>query len=204
MKKKFLTLIENKIKKEYPKYSKEEIETIMYGVETIYITITKTIIIFSLAAVLGLFKELLFLLIAFNIMRIPAFGLHASNGTICLIFSSLLFIISTILCKYLNIPVSVSIIIYILMFINIVLYAPADTVKRPLINAKKRKRYKIISIIFTLIYFLLSLFIKDNLITNSLTFGLLIECILINPITYKVFNMPYKNYISYDLSAKSD
>ena len=55
MKKKFLTLIENKIKKEYPKYSKEEIETIMYGVETIYITITKTIIIFSLAAVLGLF-----------------------------------------------------------------------------------------------------------------------------------------------------
>lgn len=204
MKKKFLLLIENKIKKEYPKYSKEEIETIMYGVETIYITITKTIIIFSLAAIMGLFKELLFLLIAFNIIRIPAFGLHASNGTICLIFSSLLFIISTFLCKYVEIPIYILVILYILMFINIILYAPADTVKRPLINAKKRRRYKIVSIIFILIYFILTIIIKNNLVINSLTFGLLIECILINPITYKIFKMPYKNYMTYDLSAISD
>ena len=204
MKKKFLLLIENKIKKEYPKYSKEEIETIMYGVETIYITVTKTIVIFTLAAFLGLFKELLFLLIAFNIMRIPAFGLHASNGTICLIFSSLLFIISTFLCKHVEMPIYILISLYVIMLINIILYAPADTVKRPLINTKKRKRYKIISIIFSLIYFILALFIKNNLIINSLTFGLLIECILINPITYKVFNMPYKNYKTYDLNAKSD
>lgn len=201
MKKKFLKLIENKIKKEYPKYSKEEIETIMYGVETIYITITKTIIIFSIAGILGIFKELLFLLIAFNIMRIPAFGLHASNGTICLIFSSLLFIISTILCKYIELPIYLVLILYILMLINIILYAPADTVKRPLINQKKRKRYKIISIIFTLLFFILSMNIKDNLVVNSLTFGVLIECILINPLTYKMFKMPYKNYKNYDLNA---
>ncbi len=204
MKKKCLLLIENKIKKEYPKYSKEEIETIMYGVETIYITVTKTIIIFTLAAILGLFKELLFLLVAFNIIRIPAFGLHASNGTICLIFSSLLFIISTFLCKYIEMPIYMIIILYLLMFINILLYAPADTVKRPLINAKKRKKYKTISIIFSLIFFILSIFIKNNLIVNSLTFGLLIECILINPITYKLFKMPYKNYVTYNLNAKSD
>lgn len=201
MKRKFLTLIKNKIKKEYPKYSKEEIETIMYGVETIYITVTKTIIIFSIAGILGIFKELLFLLIAFNIMRIPAFGLHASNGTICLIFSSLLFIISTILCKYVELPIYLVLILYILMLINIILYAPADTVKRPLINQKKRKRYKIISIIFTLLFFILSMIIKDNLVVNSLTFGLLIECILINPLTYKMFKMPYKNYKNYDLNA---
>ena len=201
MKKKFLKLIENKIKKEYPKYSKEEIETIMYGVETIYITVTKTIIIFSIAGILGIFKELLFLLIAFNIMRIPAFGLHASNGTICLIFSSLLFIISTILCKYVELPIYLVLILYILMLINIILYAPADTVKRPLINQKKRKRYKIISIIFTLLFFILSMNIKDNLVVNSLTFGVLIECILINPLTYKMFKMPYKNYKNYDLNA---
>ena len=201
MKKKFLLLVENKIKKEYPKQSKEEIETIMYGVETIYITVTKTIIIFTLAAILGLFKELLFLLIAFNIIRIPAFGLHASNGNVCLIFSSLLFIISTFLCKYVEIPIYILIILFIIILINIILYAPADTIKRPLINVKKRKRYKILSILVTLIYFILTILIENNLIINSLIFGLLIECILINPITYKIFKMPYNNYKNYDLNA---
>ena len=87
------------------------------------------------------------------------------------------------------------------MLINIILYAPADTVKRPLINSKKRKKYKITSIIFTLIYFVLAIITKDNLVVNSLTFGLLIECILISPFTYKTFKMPYKNYKNYDLNA---
>ena len=79
------------------------------------------------------------------------------------------------------------------------LYAPADTVKRPLINKKKRKMYKILSVITALIFISL-IFIVDNfLIKNILIFALILESILILPITYKIFKLPYRNYLNYKL-----
>ena len=202
MKKYFLNYFKKAIIKQYPNYSKEKIEEIMYGIEGIYLTITKCIIIFTIALLLGIFKELIFLLIAFNIIRTFAFGMHASNSIVCLIFSSLLFIGATFLCKCANIPNLVLYILYLISFIIILLYSPADTVKRPLIKKKKRNRFKIISCFVTILYFVISLIIKDRLIINSLILGLLIECILILPITYKIFKMPYGNYKKYGLNTK--
>ena len=46
MKKRFLSKIKNNIIKQYPNYPKEKIDEIMYGIEGIYMLITKTIIIF--------------------------------------------------------------------------------------------------------------------------------------------------------------
>ena len=91
--------------------------------------------------------------------------------------------------------------LYLIVLVIISLYAPADTIKRPLIKRNKRIKFKILSIMVVIIYFILTLVLKNNLLINSLIFGLLIECILINPITYKVFKMPYKNYITYNLNA---
>ena len=51
------------------------------------------------------------------------------------------------------------------------------------------------------LYFILTLLIKNNLIINSLIIGTIIECILVLPITYKAFNMPYNNYKNYGLST---
>jgi len=72
MKKRFLSKIKNNIIKQYPNYPKEKIDEIMYGIEGIYMLITKTIIIFILAMILGIFKELLYLLISFNFIRLFA------------------------------------------------------------------------------------------------------------------------------------
>lgn len=201
MKKRFLNIIKKNIKEQYPNYSKEKIDEIMYGVEGIYLTITKTIIIFTLALILGIFKELLFLLIAFNFIRLFAFGMHVDKSSKCLIFSSTLFIISTFICKYISINNLTLFILYGIIFISVILYAPADTVKRPILKKNKRQKFKILSIIVATIYFIISIKVKNNLLTNSLTIGLLIECILINPLTYKIFNMPYKNYKKYGLNT---
>ncbi len=203
MKKLFLKKIKNLIKIQYPEYSSEKVEEIMYGVEGIYLTITKSVIIFSIAFVLGILKELLLLLIAFNFIRLFSFGMHASKSWICLIFSSSVFIGGTYLCKLITIPTNVLIISYILIFMIIMKYSPADTVKRPLINKKKRIKYKLLSFLVVLTYLIISLIIKDILIRNSLFMGLVIECILILPITYKIFNLPYKNYKNYGLTAVS-
>lgn len=82
-----------------------------------------------------------------------------------------------------------------------ILFSPADTVKRPLIKKKKRIIFKILSIVVTIIYFVITLLIKNKLLINSMLFGLLVECILILPITYRIFKMPYKNYIKYGLNT---
>ena len=201
MKKRFLNSIRNSIKKQYPNYSNDKIDEIMYGVEGIYLTITKTIIIFALAFLFKIAKELLFLLIAFNFIRLFAFGMHANNSITCLIFSSLMFIGGAFICKYVTISKPVLYALYLFSLIIISIYSPADTVKRPLIKKKKRIRFKILSILTVIIYAIISLFIKDNLIINYLIIGLLIECILISPITYKIFKIPYKNYKSYGLNT---
>lgn len=201
MKKSILSKIRDNIKKQYPKYSESKLDEIMYGVEGIYLTITKAIIIFTIALVLGIFKELIILLLMFNFIRLFAFGIHASSSVICLIFSSILFIGCAYLCKVIDISQNILYVLYIIAVVIIAIYAPADTVKRPLIKKKKRLAFKALSVIVTIIYFVTSLFIKNNLLINSMIIGLLIECLLIIPITYKVFKLPYKNYKNYGLNT---
>ena len=66
--------------KDLDKYDKIQLEKIKYGIESIYLTITKFVIITLISLLLGLQKEMLLLLILFNILRITAFGLHASKS----------------------------------------------------------------------------------------------------------------------------
>lgn len=202
MKKRFLNIIRNSIKKQYPNYSEDKLDEIMYGVEGIYLTITKMIIIFIFAFILGVANELLLLLIAFNFVRLFAFGMHADKSWICLLFSGLLFLGGAVLTKNIVINKPFLYTLYLIVIIIIAIYSPADTVKRPLINKKRRIKFKILSVIMAITYLIITILIKDNTLINILIFGLIIECILILPITYKVFKMPYKNYKSYGLNTK--
>ena len=195
MKKKILNFFRNKITTQYPNYNNDKIDEIMYGIEGIYLTVEKAIIIFTISFMLGIFKNLIFLLIAFNIIRLFAFGVHASKSIICLIFSSIIFLSFAFLCKIITLDKNILFIIYPIILIIMYFFAPADTVKRPLINEKKRKRFKRLSLLITIIYFIISiLYVNKSIITNYLFFGLIIECMLINPITYKLFNTSYNNY----------
>ena len=72
--------------------------------------------------------------------------------------------------------------------------SPADTKKRPIVNHKRRLIYKIISTILAIIFVTLSILIKNNYISNCLIFGLVLQNILISPLTYKIFKQPYNNY----------
>lgn len=196
MKEKFLNSSMNLIC-ENKKYSKDEIAMIKYGLEAIYLTVTKMIIIFALAYILGIIKETLLLLILFNIIRSQSFGLHASKSIYCLI-SSIVFIIGgAFLCKYLIIPKWIIIILALLCNISLFLYAPADTHKRPLINKKKRKRFKIISTLLGIVYTILIIIFIDYPISNYLLIGMMEAVLIIIPISYKIFKLPYNNYKNY-------
>ena len=181
------------------KYNNTELEEIKYGLESIYLAITKVVVMLFISACIGLFKEAVLFLLIFNLVRATAFGLHASKSIWCWISSSISFLLIPFICKNVIFPTIFYIVASIITMIIFLLYAPADTVKRPLINKKKRKMYKILSVITALIFISL-IFIVDNfLIKNMLIFALILESILILPITYKIFKLPYRNYLNYKL-----
>lgn len=197
MKKMFINNVMNNIKKKYPNYDNDKLEVIEYGIDTTYIMITKTIVIFLIALVLNVFKEMLILLLLYNIIRTTAFGMHAKKSSHCYIISILFFIGGAIICKYVNINIYVNLFISIISFIFLAIYAPADTYKRPIVNSKRRRIYKILTIISSLIYLILIIYFKDNNISKYLCLGLLEAMIMTHPLTYRMFHLPYNNYKSY-------
>ena len=138
MREKILSAAMINIKNKYPEYNDDKLEEISYGLEALYITFTKTIVIFGISLVLNIFKEVLCILLCYNIIRTTAFGMHAKKSWHCYIISGVLFIGTATICKYVDVNIYVKYIISIIAFITLVRYAPADTYKRPLINKYKR------------------------------------------------------------------
>lgn len=174
-----------------------KLDEIRYGLEAIYMTVTKTIVIFSLAFILNIFKEMFLLLLFFNILRTTGFGLHATKSWICLLSSSLTFILLPFVSKIIIIPLFIKSLLGIIAIILVYIYAPADTIKRPIINRNRRAIYKSLTTLSCIILTLTSIIIKDNSISNLIIFGVYTEVILILPITYKIFGLSYNNYLNY-------
>ena len=87
--------------------------------------------------------------------------------------------------------------ICIICIILLVIYAPADTKKKPIINKKRRMKLKYLTLFFSILFSITSIVIKNNFISNCLIISMLLEVILVLPLTYKLLNMPYRNYITY-------
>lgn len=197
MKQKVLGYCLNTIRENKTDIDEIKLDEIRYGLEAIYITITKTVVIFSLALIFNIFREMLLLLIFFNILRTTGFGLHASKGWICLLSSSLIFIFLPFFSKLITIPIYIKSLLLIIAVVLIYFYTPADTVKRPIINKRRRQLYNFITTISCIVLSFIAIIIKDNTISNLILFGIYVEVALILPITYKTFNLSYNNYLNY-------
>lgn len=183
--------------KKYNDFDDDKLAVIKYGLESIYILITKTIIILLVSYLLGLLKQTVIFLVCYNFIRIPSFGLHATKSWICLVSSLLIFIILPFICTVITIPMYLKIIIGLIGLAFIIKNAPADTYKRPIISKKRRMFFKICSSIVTIAMILFSLFIEDQFLANSLLFSIILQCFMISPTVYKIFKLPYNNYKRY-------
>ena len=180
-----------------PDLDKTKLDEIEYGLISIYILITKLIIIFALAYILGIFKEVVIFSLIYAIIRTPSFGIHASKSWICLLVSTIVFIGIPYISLNITIPLTLKIILGIISTLLILKNSPADTHKRPIVSPKRRKVYKVISTIVAIAFTVISIIIDNNFISNCLISSLLIQCIIISPLTYKLFKMPYNNYKNY-------
>lgn len=204
MKKKYLKYTLGIIKKYNPDLSDIELDEMRYGLEGFYLMITKMVIIIPLAFLLGIGTELILMLIFYNLLRENAGGLHATKSWMCLLSSSIIFIFLPLLAKEIIIPFELKIIFSIIGVILIFVYAPADTIKAPIIKKKNRDKKKFISTIITIIYSFICIFINNEVISNLILFGVYTEIVLILPITYKIFHLSYNNYKNYVPKYKFD
>lgn len=178
----------------YQNYSEEEVEKLKYGLEGIYLTYTKIIVILALAIILNMLKEVIAILIFFNVIRYFGFGVHAKKSSECLFSSILCFILLPYILLNVNITKEVMIIISIISMVDLALFAPADTIKRTFKNKKKRIIRKLLTIVVGILYILIAMLIKNNTLSKILIISVIIEAIIVNPITYKLLNQPFNNY----------
>lgn len=197
MKKKLLNALMRNIKNNNSKLNDEQLEIIEYGLEGIYLAITKLVLILLLAFILGIFKETIFVIIFYNLIRFFAFGMHADSSLSCLITSIVIFIGGAFLGIYLKFNLIIKIIISVICLIFIIIYAPADTIKHPLLKASRRRNLKIISSIMSLVLSILIIYFHENIISNFMLIGFVEATIMILPITYKLYGLPYNNYKNY-------
>lgn len=172
-------------------------DELRFGFSSMYITYSKLVVITLVALILGIIKEYLIFLLLYNLIRTFSFGLHATKSWMCWISSTIIFLGIPYISTMITIPIFVKIIIGSYLIMRFSMNAPADTKKRPIISKKRRLFFKYVSTILAFIYILISVVIKDNLISNILFMAVFIQSIIISPYTYKLFNLPFNNYKNY-------
>lgn len=178
-------------------YDEEKLAVIKYGLEGLYLTITKLIVIFILAYILNIFKEMIIFLLIYNVIRTTSFGLHATKSWICLLSSTFIFIGFPFVCKYIYLTNDFKVILGLILILFIYKNSPADTHKRPIINLRRRMFFKYSSTFIAITFIFCSILINDNFISNCFIFSLFVQSFMIAPSIYKLFNLPYNNYLTY-------
>lgn len=180
--------------KELDETKKEELR---FGFSSLYLTYSKLIVITIIALLLGIIKEYLIFLLFYNLIRTFSFGLHATKSWICWVTSTIAFIGIPYLASVITIPQFIKVFVGNYLVIRFAMNAPADTKKRPIISKKRRLFFKFVSTILAFIYMLISIIIRDHLVSNILFMAVFTQSIVISPCTYKLFKLPFNNYKNY-------
>lgn len=174
-----------------------KIKKIKYGLEGIYNLILKLVVILTISYLTKSIINTGLLILFYAGIRTFSFGWHAKTSLGCWISSLLVYIFIPIFLIEIVIPNYLSIIIFSISFLAMVLWAPADTPKRPLIRKEQRQKAKVMSIIVVILYIIIYFNTTNIVIKNAIIYALLIQSILVNPLTYKITNTRFNNYKYY-------
>jgi len=180
-----------------PKEDKDFLK-LVYGTEVMIINISKLAIVIAIALWLGVLPHTIALLAGFNVIRRYAFGLHATNGTVCTAVSVIMFIGVPYLLKDMMISSLTALCIFGFILLSLYLYAPADTESRPLVGEKKRARLKKRAVISGLLLMSVVLLLPDGGIKTMLILGAVYETVSILPLSYKILKRRMNNYDKFE------
>ena len=200
----FLT---NKIRKEMPEIDDEEAEVINYGLQNIVGEIPKIFIMLGIAAILGIFPLALFTFVVLFPYKGASGGVHLKTHIGCIIFTTLFYCAIPFVSQYFVLEGIIKYIVigcvWIFGMIMIKKYAPADTENVPILAKSVRKKKQMLSYIFFTIGLVLAILIKDNMFSNMLLFGNLIQTLTITKLAYKLTKNKYGYEVYQDASVQN-
>lgn len=185
----------NKIRKEMPEIDDERAEVINYGLQILLGEIPKFAIMLLIAYILGLFKLSLITFLILLPYRTVSGGFHLKTHIGCIISTCTFYCGVAFLAK--NIILDditkyfIILVVGIFGILMIRLYAPADTENVPIISLKERRKKQTLSYFFFVSGLVISIFIKNNVISNMILFGYLVQTFMITKFAYKITNNKY-------------
>ena len=185
----------NRIKKEMPEINKEKLEIINYGIHLIVGEIPKTFLFMIIAIILGIFKEFLIACLVIFPYRAFSGGFHLKTHIGCILMSSIYYCGIAYISKMFTLSIQTrivcSIAIWIFGIAMCIKYAPADTENVPILRKKDRKIKKIVSCIVLTITICVGVLINNNIVSNIIMLGMLIQSLMITRFAYKITKNKY-------------
>ncbi len=199
------TFLTNRIRKEMPEIDDDRAEVINYGLQNIVGEIPKIFLLFIIAGILGMLKEVLFMFIVLIPYRGASGGFHLKTHLGCILgttafYCGIVFLSQYVILegitKYILIGIT-----WIFGMVMIKLYAPADTENVPILSKKDRKKKQIVAYIAYSIGLIAAFMIQDNVISNILLFGNLLQTLTITKLAYRLTKNKYGYEVYGDASV---
>ena len=189
------TFLTNRIRKEMPEVDDERAEVIFYGLQNIVGEIPKIFLLFAIAYFVGILKETVIAFLLLLPYRSTSGGFHLKTHLGCILGTCTFYFSIVIFSKYIIFEQMIKYLIVLLVWIFGMLmikkYAPADTENVPILAKFERKKKQMLSYIFFTIGLVLALIIKDNMYSNMLIFGNLIQTLTITKLAYRLTKNKY-------------
>ena len=199
------TFLTNRIRKEMPEIDDERAEVINYGLQNIVGEIPKIFLLFIIAFILGIFKEVLFMFIVLIPYRGASGGFHLKTHLGCILGTTAFYCGNVLLSQYIILDDITKYILigisWIFGMIMIKLYAPADTENVPILSKKDRKKKQMIAYITYSIGLLVALLVQDQVISNILLFGNILQTLTITKLAYRLTKNKYGYEVYGDASV---
>lgn len=167
---------------------------VKYGVEIFLVNVTKGIIVYLAAALLGMLWQTLVVHLSYLMIRRHSFGLHAKTSLGCTVTSVVMFVILPYFVKEVQLSEWMIVLISGLILLNIAIFAPSDTENMPLFNAQKRHILRRKSILNTIFVLMIMMLIPIAEFQMLILLGLALQVMMIHPCTYFLLKRRYKNY----------
>jgi len=182
-----------------------EFKKMVLGLEMWLIGLTKMIVLYTLAIVLGVFVQTLIIQLAFGLLKRYSTGLHALKNMVCVVVSCVLFVLVPFGLNVLGLGIGNEIVIpvFALVIICMYKYAPADTEARPIIGAKVREKLKLKAVICAVVLMAFALLVPDGTVKLLIMLGASYQMVSIHPLTYKILRRRERNYEKYELARDS-
>ena len=191
----FCNFLVDKMRKENPEIDDERSEIINYGLQLLIGEIPKMLITLLVSYILGILRLTIIMVLIIMPFRAFSGGFHLHTHIGCIISTTMYYcgIPKISIFTYFNNQTKIIFVLCALIFGIIIIkkYAPADTENVPILQEKTRKQKKILSYITYTLGLILALIIKDNVVSNIIIFGYLVQTLMINQLAYKITRNKY-------------